>query len=78
MEKLVDWLSDDENARVIPPNQINIIIGELASRKIGIRGNNTFTITFPLLWNVRQFTFIKHFKPRHFLLLNVDLRHVFI
>lgn len=51
---LKKWLGQDENRIDIPIDQLQVVIEELRSHDVGIRGSNTFTITYSLLWNVRQ------------------------
>lgn len=46
------WLAKDENRRNVPKDHLNIILGQLAAKDVGIRGSNIFTITYPLLWSV--------------------------
>lgn len=52
LEILKTWLAKDENRENVPLDQLEIVMGELRNRDVGIRGSNIFTITYPLLWNV--------------------------
>ncbi|ODM93117.1 hypothetical protein Ocin01_13561 [Orchesella cincta] len=46
------WLSKDENRKTVPLDQLNVVLNEINTATVGIRGNNMFTITYSLLWSV--------------------------
>ncbi|CAL8110853.1 unnamed protein product [Orchesella dallaii] len=53
MDSLKGWLSNDENRRNVPLDELNVVLHELQTTVIGIRGSNIFTITYSLVWNSR-------------------------
>lgn len=52
MDTLKRWLSQDENRRTVPDDQLNIVLHEFQWQTVGIQGGRIFTFTFSLLWNV--------------------------
>ncbi len=56
MESIKIWLSIDENRKVVPIDQVNIILHEMVAKDVGIRGGDIFTITYPIVATVSKET----------------------
>lgn len=56
MEKLRSWITNLENRRTIPADELEIVSLELKYDVIGVKGGNMFTITYAVLWNVSFIT----------------------
>ncbi|CAL8072398.1 unnamed protein product [Orchesella dallaii] len=52
MESFKVWLSNDGNRKHAPYDQMFIVLNDVNTATIGIRGSNIFTISHSLLWNV--------------------------
>lgn len=49
MDCLKQWLKKDDNIEWVSQEQANLVLHEAITNEIGIRGSNTFTITFSFL-----------------------------
>ncbi len=53
MSVLKTWLSEDENRKDVPLDELQLVLQELALKDdVGIRGSNVFTIKYSLVANV--------------------------
>lgn len=52
MEAAKTWLVKKHNIDSVPVSEAYLVLHEIITKDIGIRGNNTFTITFPFVAGV--------------------------
>lgn len=72
VRKLKEWLPNDDNRRVVPVDQLQVVFGQLNSRETGIRGKTKLTIRFLLLWTVSHSLFYMTFN-----IVNIVLHQIF-
>lgn len=49
---LKEWLSEDNNRREIPTDQLQLTLNELDTHTVAIKGSNIIPVTYSLLANV--------------------------
>lgn len=55
MNTIKEWLSVDENRKQVPADQVHVILNEVDSNLVALKGNSIFPITYALLANVSVF-----------------------
>ncbi|CAL8072516.1 unnamed protein product [Orchesella dallaii] len=61
MVAIKSWLANDENRKKVPYDEMQIVLYDLLTNEVGIRGSNVFTITYSLVANILSQWFTKIF-----------------
>ncbi len=54
------WLSEEGNRKQVPYDQLVVILNEVDTHVIAVKGNGVFPVTYGLAANVSYIIFITH------------------
>lgn len=52
MASIKDWLAFQKNQKVVPVEQLTMVLNQIDTNAVALKGNNVFTITYSTLANV--------------------------